>query len=96
MQNNKIIISDLEDLISEKIFLKIENWNLYLGDAGLARQLAIECLRNIDQGNMETTKIAVNLIQVKIGDGDFQVPLSKFITNQKLNELANILEELSY
>ena len=96
MPNNKIIISDLEDLISEKIFLKIENWNLYLGDAGLARQLAIECLRNIDQGNMETSKIAVNLIQVKIGDGDFQVPLSKFITNEKLNELANILEELSY
>ena len=35
-------ISDLENIISEKVFIKIEKWNLYLGDAGLARNLAIE------------------------------------------------------
>ena len=41
--DSQITISDLENVISEKVFIKIEKWNLYLGDAGLARHLAI-CL----------------------------------------------------
>ena len=41
--DSQIQISDLENIISEKVFIKIEKWNLYLGDAGLARHLAIEC-----------------------------------------------------
>ena len=44
-------ISDLENIISEKIFIKIEKWNLYLGDAGLARNLALECISNLDKGS---------------------------------------------
>ena len=44
--DSQIRISDLENVISEKIFIKIEKWNLYLGDAGLARHLAIECISN--------------------------------------------------
>ena len=48
--DSQIRISDLENIISEKIFIKIEKWNLYLGDAGLARNLAIECISNKDQG----------------------------------------------
>ena len=43
---SQIRISDLENIISEKVFIKIEKWNLKLGDAGLARQLAIECISN--------------------------------------------------
>ena len=42
--DSQISISDLENVISEKVFIKIEKWNLYLGDAGLARHLAIECI----------------------------------------------------
>ena len=34
--DSQIRISDLENIISEKVFIKIEKWNLYLGDAGLA------------------------------------------------------------
>ena len=49
--DSQIRISDLENVISEKIFIKIEKWNLYLGDAGLARNLAIECISNIDRGH---------------------------------------------
>ena len=44
--DSQIRISDLENIISEKVFIKIEKWNLYLGDAGLARHLAIECISN--------------------------------------------------
>ena len=47
--DSQIHISDLENVISEKVFIKIEKWNLYLGDAGLARHLAIECISNRDQ-----------------------------------------------
>ena len=48
----QVRISDLENVISEKVFIKIEKWNLYLGDAGLARNLAIECISNRDQGSL--------------------------------------------
>ena len=51
--DHQILISDLENIISEQIFIKIENWNLYLGDAGLARNLAIECISNINKGPLE-------------------------------------------
>ena len=50
MNSNNNSISDLENLIAESICLKIEKWNLYLGDAGLARKLAIECLSNTSKG----------------------------------------------
>ena len=64
-----IRISDLENIISEKVFIKIEKWNLYLGDAGLARNLAIECISNKDQGPLEAAKNSLKAINVKVGDG---------------------------
>ena len=67
--DSQIRISDLENIISEKIFIKIEKWNLYLGDAGLARHLAIECISNKDQGPLEAAKISLKAINVKVGDG---------------------------
>ena len=57
--NSQILISDLANIISEKVFIKIEKWNLYLGDAGLARNLAIECLSNKDQGPLELSLIHI-------------------------------------
>ena len=51
--DSQIRISDLENIISEKVFIKIEKWNLYLGDAGLARNLAIECISNKNQDPFE-------------------------------------------
>ena len=65
----QISISDLENVISEKIFIKVEKWNLYLGDAGLARHLAIECISNKDQGPLEAAKLSLKAINVKVGDG---------------------------
>ena len=54
--DSQVRISDLENTISEKVFIKIEKWNLYLGDAGLARNLAIECISNKDQGPLDAAK----------------------------------------
>ena len=85
-------ISDLENIISEKIFIKIEKWNLYLGDAGLARKLAIECISNKDQGALEAAKICLNEINVKVGDGVKSIPLINLITSSQIIELEEILE----
>ena len=90
--DSQIRISDLENIISEKVFIKIENWNLYLGDAGLARHLAIECISNKDQGSCEAAKISLRAINVKVGDGVKSIPLINLITNSQIIDLEEILE----
>ena len=89
---SQIQIGDLANIISEKIFIKIEKWNLYLGDAGLARNLAIECISNKDQGPFEAAKISLKAINVKVGDGVNNIPLIDLITNPQILELEEILE----
>ena len=88
----QIQISDLENIISEKIFIKIEKWNLYLGDAGLARNLSIACISNKDQGASEAAKISLKEINVKVGDGVKSIPLMNLITSSQIIELEEILE----
>ena len=90
--DSQISISDLENVISEKVFIKIEKWNLYLGDAGLARNLAIECISNRDQGPLEAAKLSLREINVKVGDGVNSIPLINLITNSQILELEEILE----
>ena len=90
--DSQIRISDLENVISEKIFIKVEKWNLYLGDAGLARHLAIECISNKDQGAKAASKISLKAINVKVGDGFKSIPLINLITNSQILELEEILE----
>ena len=90
--DSQISISDLENVISEKVFIKIEKWNLYLGDAGLARQLAIECISNKEQGPLDAAKISLKAINVKIGDGVNSIPLVNLITSSQIQELEEILE----
>ena len=85
-------ISDLENIISEKVFIKIEKWNLYLGDAGLDRNLAIECISNKDQGPLEAANISLKSINVKVGDGVNSIPLINLITTSQILELEEILE----
>ena len=90
--DSQIRISDLENIISEKVFIKIEKWNLYLGDAGLARHLAIECISNKDQGSLEAAKKSLKSINVKVGDGMKSIPLIHLITTPQILELGEILE----
>ena len=90
--DSQILISDLEKVIAEKVFIKVEKWNLYLGDAGLARNLAIECISNKDRGPMEAAKLSLKSINVKVGDGVNSIPLINLITNSQILELEEILE----
>ena len=92
--NSQMQISDLENIISEKIFIKIEKWNLYLGDAGLARNLALECLSNLGKGNQQAAKLSLEAIKVKIGDGNQTILLSKLVTESQICDLEEILDNL--
>ena len=90
--DSQIRISDLENVISEKVFIRVEKWNLYLGDAGLARSLAIECISNKDQGSLKAAKLSLKAINVKVGDGVNSIPLINLITKSQILELEEILE----
>ena len=93
MNSNNNSISDLENLVAEKICLKIERWNLYLGDAGLARKLALECLSHTSKGIKNAIEIALETVQVSIGDGSEKIALSKFILASQKQDLENLLED---
>ena len=92
--NSQMQISDLENIISEKIFIKIEKWNLYLGDAGLARNLALECISNLEKGSHEAAKLSLEAIKVKIREGNQTILLSKLITASQIFDLEQILDNL--
>tara|TARA_B100000963_G_scaffold314224_1_gene292645 strand:- start:203 stop:490 length:288 start_codon:yes stop_codon:yes gene_type:complete len=93
MNLNNNSISDLENLIAEAICLKVEKWNLYLGDAGLSRELAIECLSNISKGTKNAVEISLGSVKVSIGEGSEKINLSKFIIASQKKDLENLLED---
>ena len=86
-QINELVIS-----IADRIFIQVENWNLYLGDAGLAKDLAIECQANFDQGARVAAKNGLEAIQVKLGGGTTILPLSRLIPSNQFFDLEEILE----
>ena len=93
MNVNASVISDLENLISERICLKIEKWNLYLGDAGFSRKLAVECIANMQMGTQSAAETSLKSIYINIGDGNENIPLYKFISKSQVKELEDILDE---
>ena len=93
MSLNNTAIYDLENLISERISIRIEKWNLYLGDAGLARKLAIECLSNLDKGSKDAALDGINSISVSVGSIGNKIPLSQLIISSHIKDLEEILEK---
>tara|TARA_B100000700_G_scaffold278044_1_gene325876 strand:+ start:184 stop:474 length:291 start_codon:yes stop_codon:yes gene_type:complete len=89
-------VNDLEELekkISDKIYIKVSKWNLYLGEAGLSMQLAIECLSNLKQlGPSQTAKQSLNRVFVELGEGKTKLPLGELITSSQVFDLEDILE----
>ena len=85
-------INELAILIADRLFIQVEKWNLYLGDAGLAKDLAIECQANFEQGANVAAKKGLEAIQVKLGGGTTCLPLSRLIPSNQLFDLEEILE----
>ena len=85
-------INDLATLIADRLFIQVGKWNLYLGDAGLAKDLAIECQANLDQGPNVAARKGLETIQVKLGGGKTSLPLSRLIPPNQFFDLEDILE----
>ena len=85
-------LRDLEISIADRIYLQVQKWNLYLGDAGLSKALAIECQANLDKGSREASKKAFEAVIVRLGGGNTEIPLSKLISSGQVFELEEIFE----
>ena len=85
-------INELAASIAERLFIQVGNWNLYLGDAGFAKDLAIECQANFDEGANVAASKGLEAIQVKLGGGKTRLPLSKLIPPNQVFDLEEILE----
>ena len=85
-------LRELEISIADRIYLQVQKWNLYLGDAGLAKDLAIECQANFEQGANVAARKGLEAIQVKLGGGKTRLSLSKLIPPNQFFDLEEILE----
>ena len=85
-------LHDLEVALADRLYLQIAGWHLYLGDAGLAQSLAIECFARLDQGAGVAARQALEAVQVPIGGGSTRLPLARLIPAGQLRDLEDVLE----
>jgi hypothetical protein len=86
-------LRELTSSLSDRLYLQIANWHLYLGDAGLAEALAIECSARLDQGAAIAARQALEAVQVPLAGGSTRLPLARLIPAVQLRDLEEILEE---
>tara|TARA_B100000214_G_C23622136_1_gene470029 strand:+ start:35 stop:325 length:291 start_codon:yes stop_codon:yes gene_type:complete len=85
-------LKDLETSIADKIYIKVAKWNLYLGDAGIANSLAIECSAYLSKGCDVAARKALESVQVELGGGNTRLPLARLIPPGQIFDLEEILE----
>ena len=91
MKVNQVDFRDLQSSIADRIFIQVENWHLYLGDAGLSEALAIECTAYLDEGSNIAARKSLEAVQVSLGGGSLKVPLARLISPGQIFELEEIL-----
>jgi hypothetical protein len=84
-------IRDLQEQIADRIYIQIAGWHLYLGDAGLAEALAIECAARLDQGAGVCARQALEAVQVPVGGGGSRLPLARLVPAGQLQDLEDLL-----
>jgi hypothetical protein len=84
-------LAELTSALADRLYLQVANWNLYLGDAGLAEQLAIECAARLDQGASVSARQALEAVQVPIGGGVTRLPLARLVPPGQLRDLEDVL-----
>ena len=85
-------IRDLQISIGDRIFIQVASWHLYLGDAGLAETVAIECISNLDQGASIAARKALESVQVQLAGGSTRLPLARLIPSGQIFDLEEILD----
>ncbi|QEY32277.1 DUF3181 family protein [Synechococcus sp. RSCCF101] len=94
MSLNSDSLRELELAIADRLYLQVASWHLYLGDAGLAKTLAIECAARIDQGSVIAARQSLEAVQVPLGGGSSKLPLARLLPSGQLRDLEEILDEL--
>ncbi len=85
-------LRELQLSIADRIYIQVENWHLYLGDAGLSEALAIECQAHLNSGASLAARKAFEGVQVRLGGGNTKMPLSRLISSGQIFELEEILD----
>ena len=85
-------IHDLQISIGDRIFIQVASWHLYLGDAGLAETLAIECNANLEHGATIAARKALESVQVQLAGGSTRLPLARLIPSGQIFDLEEILD----
>lgn len=85
-------IEDLSRAIADRLYVQVASWHLYLGDAGLAEPLAIECAGRLEQGAAVGARLALEALQVPIGGGATRLPLARLVPAGQLRDLEELLE----
>jgi hypothetical protein len=85
-------IEELTQALADRLYIQVAGWHLYLGDAGLAEALALECAARIDQGAGICARQALEAVQVPIGGGPARLPLARLIPPGQLRDLEDVLE----
>ena len=87
--------ADLRELtisIADRLYIQVASWHLYLGDAGLAEALAIECNANLDLGASVAARKALEAVQVQLAGGTTRLPLARLIPSGQIFDLEDILD----
>ena len=87
--------SDLKDLqaaVADRLYLQINGWHLYLGDAGIAEALAVECSALINQGAAVASRQAIEAVKVPVAGGASQLPLARLMPPAQLRDLEDLLQ----
>ena len=88
-------LHELEISIADRLYIQVAKWHLYLGDAGLAKTLAVECNANLDQGASVAARSALDAVKVQLAGGASCLPLSRLMPSSQLFDLEEILEPYS-
>ncbi len=92
MNLGQVELRELKISIADRMFIQVESWNLYLGDAGLEEALAIECSAYLDQGSNIAARKALEAVSVQLGGGNTRLPLARLIPSAQILELEEILD----
>ncbi|MFM2157706.1 MAG: hypothetical protein RLZZ124_180 [Cyanobacteriota bacterium] len=84
-------IRELQLEIADRLYTQVGGWHLYLGDAGLAEALAIECAARLEQGAGVCARQALEAVQVPIGGGGSRLPLARLVPPGQLQDLEDLL-----
>jgi hypothetical protein len=92
MTLNAADLKELELALADRLYLQVAGWHLYLGDAGLAQTLAIECAARLDQGAGVCARQSLEAVQVPIGGSATRLPLARLVPTGQLRDLEEVLE----